>query len=459
MKVLVLNPPVFDVKFSRDGRCQTEANAWLVTFPPTALYSIAGSVREKHETKLMDCIGSNISFQECLAQAEEYKPDYVIINTATPTINSDLETARRIKESTKAQVIIYGEHATARYKHILDNYSEVDYVVLSEPETPIMRILNGDEKAPGVATRGFYGGLWQEPQLDKLPFPAYDLLPDTYRFPLTGERWMFVRSGRGCPFNCIYCVMPFMSGGNVRYHSPEYMLRQFKWMADDLGIRVWMLWDELATYDRERMIRMCDLMVKEKLNERCTWFCTTRVDKFDFELAEKMHEAGCRMISFGIESGSQEVLNKNKKGITVEQSRKAVKTARDNKMKTIGHLIIGLPGSSDETEKQTIEFAKELKLDFAQFYTATPFLGSKFYTMAKENNWFVEEDWDKIEQGSVSVSYPNFPAERIEYWRRRAYREFYLRPHTIWAGLSMTSVSQLIRLPIHVLNFLKWMKK
>lgn len=458
-KVLVLNPPVENVRFSRDGRCQSEENTWLDTFPPTTLASIAGAVREKYETRLIDCVGANISAEDCLKQVSEFKPDFTIINTATPTVKMDLETAKKIKETTGSKIIIYGEHATARYKFLLRNYPQVDFAILGEPETPILSILDRKPKVKGVASRNWDGGVWQEPDLDKLPFPAYDLLPPYY-YPLTGERWMFVRSGRGCPYGCIYCVMPLMSGRKLRYHSPEYMIRQFKWLIFDLKIKLWMMWDELATFDKKRIEQMCSMMVREGLDKKCKWFCTTRVDQFDENLAGIMKKAGCGMMSFGIESGNQKVLDANHKGITIGQAKKAVAAARKNKLRTIGHFVLGLPGSSPKTEEETIKFAKDLCLDFAQFYVATPFPGSQFYAMARKNKWFVEEDWNKVEQGSVNISYPEFSAEQILFYRRKAYREFYKRPITVLRGVTAMSPKQfLLKIPSYANTFTKWMKK
>jgi len=236
------------------------------------------------------------------------------------------------------------------------------------------------------------------------------------------------------------------------------MIRQFKWLLE-IGIKVWMLWDEIATADRKRMENICELMIKEGISKKCKWFCTTRVDRFDYDIAKKMREAGCRMISFGIESGNQNVLNFNRKGITLEQARNAVKAARDNRLKTIGHLILGLPGSDEKALEQTARFARELKLNFAQFYVATPFPGSDFYTLAKKKKWFISKDWSKVEQGSVTISYPNLSNKRIEYWRRKAYRDFYLRPFAVYSLLSMMSAKQLLKLPLYFFRFRSWMKK
>jgi len=460
LKVLVLNPPTKDVRFSRDGRCQSEEGTWLDTFPPVYLASIAGAIREKYNVKLIDCMGSKIKFGECMQMIKDYNPDFAVINTSTPTILMDLETAKLIKESTNAKIIMYGEHITARYKHLLENYSQLDYAIIGEPETPILNILKGNHKVDGVATRDWVGKVWQEPNLDQLPFPAYDLLPPYY-FPLTGEIWMYVRSGRGCPYNCIYCVESLVSQHKLRYHSPEYMLKQFKWLANELGIKLWMFWDELSTFDKSRMIKICELLIKEGLNKTCKWFCTTRVDHFDEDLAKIMKEAGCKMVAFGIESGDQKVLDKNRKGITIEQIEKAVSAARKYNLRTIGHFIVGLPGSSPSSERKTIDFAKKLKLDFAQFYIATPFPGSQLYEIALENKWIKPiDDWEKVEQGTAVLSYPNFSNEEIQKWKRKAYHEFYFRPSTILRGLSMMSINRIItKLPSYALKFITWMNK
>ncbi len=458
VNVLILNPPTKNLRFSRDGRCQSEENTWLDTFPPTTFASIAGVVREKYKIKVIDCMGSRVSYDECMKGIEEFNPAFSIINTSTPTIRNDMDVAKNIKEKTGSKIIVYGEHITARHEKVLKEFPQVDYAILGEPETPVMNVLSGKQESEGVATRDHTGGIWQEPDLDKLPFPAYDLLP-VYKYPLTGEKWMFMRSGRGCPYGCTYCVMPLMANRNVRYHSVDYMIRQIKWLIYDLDIRLYMFWDELATLDKKRMLALCERMIKEGLHKKCKWFCTTRVDCFDEELAETMEKAGCRMISFGVESGSQTVLDRNKKGIRIEQTVQAVKAAKKYGLTTIGHLIIGLPGSSPETEKETIKLAKKLKLNFAQFYIATPFPGSDFYKEAVQENWFVNKDWDNIEQGSAVISYPNFPASEIKKWKDKAYRSFYIRPYAAYSLLSSISLRKILDLPKYVISFFGWMRK
>jgi len=458
MRIAVLNPPTNGLRFSRDGRCQSEENTWLDTFPPTTLASIAGVLRRKYKIKLIDCIGDKISYEKCIRMVKKFKPEFTVINTSTPTIRNDLEVAKIVKEGTNSKIIMYGEHITSNYKKILKNFHQIDYAILGEPETPIINILNSNSKVRGVATEKFDGGIWQEPNLDALPFPAYDFLP-VYKYPLTGEKWMFIRNGRGCPYGCIYCVMPLMSSRKIRYHSVDYMIRQIKWLVYDLKINLFMLWDELATFDKERMLNFCRKMVDEGLHEKCKWFCTTRVDHFDEDLAKNMKRAGCRMISFGIESGSQKVLDQNKKGITLDQILNAVNVAKKYGLRTIGHFIIGLPGSSPETAKATIKLAKRLKLNFAQFYIATPFPGSEFYKECLKNKWFVNNNWNHIEQGTVTISYPNFSVKQIKKWKDKAYISFYFRPYAIYSVLTSISMKKIFELPKYVIKFFGWMKK
>ncbi|MDP7078411.1 MAG: radical SAM protein [Candidatus Undinarchaeales archaeon] len=457
MRVLVLNPPgPGGVRYSRDGRCQSDEGAWLDTFPPTMLASVAGALRVEHQVVITDCIGERLGMDALMERVEALDPDAVVCNTATPTIAADMAALAAVKGSCDALTLAYGEHVTARAAELLKDQPALDVAVLGEAETPVLRALRGEERIPGTAVRGWTGEPWLEPELDTLPFPAYDLLP-TYRFPLTGEPWLFVRDGRGCPYNCSFCVMPRLGGRRARFHSSEYMLDQLTWVVERLGIRLWMLWDELATLDRGRMERLCDLLVGSGLAERARWFCTTRADQFDQALAQRMHAAGCRMVSFGVESGSQHVLDRCGKGITVEQVRQAVAAAGDAGMHTIGHCIIGLPGEDEESARATVDLAIESGLDFAQFYTATPFPGSAFHEEAVREGWFVDGDWGAVEQGTAAVSYPHLPAERIAELRREAYRAFYLRPKAAVSVATMTTPRALLDLPRMTLGFLGWM--
>jgi len=456
MKVLILNPPARH-GFTRDGRCQSEENTWLSAFPPVMLAGIAGAVREKYEVKLIDAIGTHLSYDRCIELIKKYKSDFSIINTSIPTFEGDIKTAQMVKKITKSKVIVYGEFVTSAYKEVLKKYYFIDYVVRGEAETPIMNILKGKARNSGIASRSYNGGIWQEPELDKLTMPAYDLLPPYY-YPLKGKRWMFIRSGRGCPYNCLFCVVPKLSGRKLRYHSVDYMIRQIRFI-NNRGIYYFMLWDDIATYDKKRMLDFCIEMKRTGLYKKNKWACTTRVDRLDEALAKNMKEAGCFMISLGIESASQKVLNLNRKGIKVEDSTRAVNAARKYGIKTIGHFIIGLPGDNKKTINETISFAKKLKLSFAQFYTVATYRGSELYEQAQKEGWLKEKGYAKIDQARANVSYSQLSDLEIEQFRRKAYLRFYLRPRAIYSLSSSISLVVLLKMPLLIKKFFKWVFK
>jgi radical SAM superfamily enzyme YgiQ (UPF0313 family) len=456
MKVLVLNPPAFKA-FTRDWRCQSDEDTWLSAFPPVMLAGIAGAVRKKYDVKLIDAIGSRLSFDECGRMAKDYNPDFIVINTSMPTIEGDMRMAAEVKKTTNSRIIVYGEFVTSAYKEVLKKYYFIDYVVRGEAETPIMNILKGKARNSGIASRSYNGGIWQEPELDKLTMPAYDLLPPYY-YPLKGKRWMFIRSGRGCPYNCLFCVVPKLSGRKLRYHSVDYMIRQIRFI-NNRGIYYFMLWDDIATYDKKRMLDFCIEMKRTGLYKKNKWACTTRVDRLDEALAKNMKEAGCFIISLGIESASQKVLNLNRKGIKVEDSTRAVNAARKYGIKAIGHFIIGLPGDNKKTINETISFAKKLKLSFAQFYTVATYRGSELYEKAQKEGWLKEKGYAKIDQARANVSYSQLSDLEIEQFRRKAYLRFYLRPRAIYSLSSSISLVVLLKMPLLIKKFFKWVFK
>ena len=452
-KVICINPPPGSTygKTSRDGRCQSEEGTWTETFPPVTLASIAGHVRAGgHEVTLIDCIGSDITWEGLEARMREIKPDAVIINTITPTIQEDLSTAELAKKINPACITAaYGTMPTALPADVMKMQPALDVCLRGDPETPALLAVNGEPQPPGI---------WVEPDLDALAMPAYELLPD-YRFPLNNRRWTFIIDGKGCPYKCIYCVEPVVSDHRARYKSVKRTVDEIEFAVDRLGMTFFMFWDELFTLNFERSTEVCKEIIKRGLNKRCQWMLTTRVDRADKELFALMKEAGCWMMVFGIESGNQGVLDRVRKGITLEQSRNAVTTAAAIGLRTVGHFIIGLPGSSPATEEDTIKFAKSLPLDFAQFYCCTAFPGSELYDWAVNEKLITVDSWAGVEQGTANIGYPDFSAEEIQKIKRRAYNEFYFRPVFWWRFFNSFSVSALPYLFARGMRFLKWMLK
>lgn len=452
-KVICVNPPpgARYGKTSRDGRCQSEEGTWTETFPPVTLAAIAGHIRSRgHETVLVDCIGSDLAGADLEKRLRDFMPDIVIINTITPTINEDLSVAALAKRVNPACVTAaYGTMPTAMPEEMRKIQPALDHCLRGDPETPALDVVEGRPPCPGI---------WVEPDLDVLGMPAYELLP-RYRFPLNDKPWTFIIDGKGCPYRCIYCVEPVISDRKARYKSVARTLEEIEYVVEKLKIPFFMFWDELFTLNFDRSSEVCREMIKRGLHRKCSWMLTTRVDKADPELFRLMKEAGCWMVVFGLESGNQRVLDNVKKDITLEQSRRAVETASAQGLRTVGHFIIGLPGSSRESELDTIRFAKSLPLDFAQFYCCTAFPGSELYDWAVKENLLAVESWAGVEQGTVNISYPHFPGAEIQAIKRRAYIEFYFRPVFWWRFFRSLTPAALPSLFARGVRFLRWMLK
>ena len=451
--VILINPPAPKEfgNLTRDGRCQSEESTWSVTFPASTLASIAGHIRQAgFKIKFVDCIGENISIHQLLLIVKKFKPDYAVINTATPSIESDLKVVRLIKDINSSTIIgVYGTMPSDLPNEIKKMEPLVDYCLRGDPETPALLMVQG--KRPPLE-------VWVEKNLDNLATPAYDLM-SAYFFPLTGERWVFLMDGKGCPYRCVYCVEPKISGRHARYKSAERIVEDIDFIVNKLNIHLFMFWDELFTLNKKRCLDICRLMIEKGLNKKCRWMATTRVDRVDEELLVLMKQAGCWMLAFGLESGDQNVLDIVKKDITLAQSRKTVKMAKRIGFKTLGHFIVGLPGSSPRSEAKSISFAKELDLDFVQFYTCTAFPGSELYEIAQKNKWLVVKDWGDIEQGNVNLTYPSFSAAEIHKWRRKAYTSFYFRPRFFYNFFRCLSLRALINIIPRGIKFTSWIIK
>ena len=452
---MIVNPPYVE-EWDRDGRCQTPADSWGAPFPPVTIASIAGHLRSRgYDVTLFDAVGARLSWSDLQGVLEKRTIDVVVINTATPTIENDLRVASLAKKYHDCIAIAIGGFPSALPEECFSIEPNLDLIIKGEdPERPIEKVLEGDAKGDGIITKSNTStSPYIENDLNCLGIPAYDLLPD-YRFPLTQESWTFIFDGRGCSFNCRYCIIPRLCGGRFRWKSNARIVDEVEYCRDSLKIRLMMFWSECFSVDKERVITLCQELKKREIDAK--FLCTTRVDMVDPDLLGKMYDAGFRWISFGIESGSQQILDKMNKRITLEQSRYAVKIANEAGLKTIGHFILGLPGETEDTLKSTLEFSREIGLDFAQFYTFTPFPGSELYDEFVDEGWKGPKKWEELEQGNPSVGYMNLSTEEIRSWRRRAYYEFYFRPTFISTLMRSVSLWGFLHLGSHGIRFLRW---
>jgi radical SAM superfamily enzyme YgiQ (UPF0313 family) len=195
------------------------------------------------------------------------------------------------------------------------------------------------------------------------------------------------------------------------------------------------MYADLFTVNREQVMGICEGMIREGLNFK--WTCNSRVDYVDPEMLQMMGRAGCWLISWGIESANEQIRKRVHKGTTNEKIVRALEWSKAAGIMNWGYFIIGLPGETEETIQQTITFSKALPLDLALFHIAAPYPGTPFFFEVVENGWFRSgTTWEEVDMDESTVlDYPGLPAERIEYWARRAFREWALRPKPMWTFL------------------------
>lgn len=257
--------------------------------------------------------------------------------------------------------------------------------------------------------------------LDSLPLPNYDHIKrriETYP----------IFSSRGCPHNCIFCCR--VLGNRIRVRSPKNVIDEIKHAISKFRPKLIDFADEIFTFPKERASAICDLMISEGLNKVIKWTAQSRVTGVDQELFDKMKEAGCVNVDFGVESGNPEVLRTIKKGITITDAWNAIKSAKKAGLKTGSYFIIGHPFETVQTIGDTIKLATKLNTDTVSFGIMVPYPGTEVYEMAVkgEGNYkLISKDWkDYDKQIGNALELDDLNRRELERWQRKAYTAFYV---------------------------------
>ncbi len=474
--VLLVNPPAPDGGIwirsqHRVGRRSRENMIW----PQVSLATMAACLQPDYKIEIVDAIATRMGWAEFEELLSKKRPRYYLTQVTAPTLTNDMFGVFLAK-SYGAKTIAFGTHVTPNTINTLNAYPALDFILRGEPELTLRELVDAldskieqNEKMASLMQKADPGRIpisaekvaqgdlssikglaWRLageiklnpdrpfiPNLDELPLPMHHLLPlDTYRMPLIKGPYAFVVPSRGCPAGCKFCIKHVSYNYSVRVRSPENVMAEL-WSLKKLGIDNVMMYADLFTVNREHVIGICQAMIEEKINMK--WMCNSRVDYVDQEMLSLMGQAGCHMISWGIESGSKEILKRARKGIYPEKSEQALRWAKTAGIKNFGYFIIGLPGETEETIKQTIAFSKTLPLNVAIFHIAAPYPGTPFFYDVIKNGWFRPGvNWEEIDMDCSTVldySEVGLNAERLEYWQKRATREWALRPAPIWTIL------------------------
>lgn len=447
MKPLFLNPPTFD-DFDGGAGARYQASREVTSFwYPTWLCFPAGMIEG---SKVVDAPVQKLDLSDCLEIARNF--DMVVMYTSTPTLAIDIETARRIKEVKPDIVtVLTGPHVTILPEESLKaGKGAIDIVCRGEFDYSTKELCEGKdwEKVDGISfmREGKVVHTADRPpieDLDALPFvaPVYrrDLLISEYIIPHFKSPYVSIYSSRGCPSKCIYCLWPqTFSGQRMRTRSPQNVYEEVKWIVQNIPeMKELSFDDDTFTANRDHARQVANLIKPLGIS----WTINARAN-CDYETLKIMREAGLRHVVVGYESGNEQILKNIKKGVTKEQAIQFTKDCRKLGLSIHGAFIMGLPGETKDTIRETIEYAKQLDLNSIQASLASPYPGTEFYTLAKEQGWIASDDFiDDTGHQKCVINYPHLSNAEIFNSVEEFYDKFYFRPKYIMRSIGKMIVN------------------
>jgi anaerobic magnesium-protoporphyrin IX monomethyl ester cyclase len=415
----------------------SQINYWQ---PLGTLYVAASLLRAGHEVRFLN--GAFMSNAGILRELRAYGPEFVGLYSTTFGWEKARRAAREIKKiDSGIFVAVGGPYPIAAQGRCLEDEPSVDAVVTGEGEATAVEMLErlgqgkGLEGVQGVVYRDGPRIAANQPRpliadLDTLPFPARELLGDAARYlppPATYRRQpvAVMITSRGCNRRCLFCFqMDRHRKSGIRYRSVENVLEEIELVLGQ-GYREIKFIDDTFAADYQRAMRIAGEIKRRGLD--FTWFASACVNQVDEPLLRAFREAGCWAILFGAESGVQKNLNAIRKGITVEQIRKAVAAAKEVGLTVLTPFLFGIPGETFEEGLRTIDFAIELDPDVANFHAITPFPGTELYDNIDMYGTMSGDLEDYTYQGAAFVPH-TMTREQIAELRQIAFRRFYSRP-------------------------------
>jgi len=438
--------------------------------PHLGLAYVAASLRENgYSVNFIDAETDRLTAEETATLALKDDPIFIGLSAYTALIKSAAKVAAAIKQlDPNRTVVIGGWHPTVLPKKTLEEFAEFDIAVFGEGEQVARELTYALENSlstsdiSGIVYRSGGQVIKNQPHhrvddLDSLPFPAWDLFPiEKYQAHYTTNRNIIelpVNTGRGCPGRCKFCAR--VTGGVVRRRSVNSIMEEIHVDVGRFGAGAIVFMDETFTADPELAEELCERMIADGLNRKIYWLCQTRVDWVTPELLDVMGRAGCRHISFGVESGDPDILAGAGKGTDLGQITEAVRSAKRAGILVDNFFILGLPNETPRTLRKTVNLAVELDSDFANFFILVPYPGTKVYEMARRGEGglrLLTDDWDMygIQMGR-SLELDGLPRSKLERAQFLAYLRFYLRPRKIRNMLRMVNLRVL---PTYLWNLL-----
>ncbi len=378
------------------------------SWPPLILYHLHALIPD---SVVVDAPAHNLNEEATIRKLASLNADAVVTSIGTFTVKEDAPFLRRVKQELKCATVLFGEFPTATP----DAARQLaDLVITGEPEAAVKHL----PRALARRKEFVDGGLVKH--LDSLPFPKRVLKDRELYFNPFAKRTPFttVLATRGCPFDCMFCTVPALYGRSFRLRSSENVLEELA-LLEEQGFREVFFRDENLTLHKDFIAALCKGIINRGIGLQ--WMSNSRVDTVDEELLNLMHDAGCHLLKFGIESFSDATLRMIKKGTSAEDARRAISLCNDIGIDSVAHMLIGNPGEQEEQIMQNINELIRVNPTYASFDVIRT---------------YPQTGLARIEEQGKGTS---IPKERLESIHNYAFRKFYLRPRLLFKHMRQLS--------------------
>jgi radical SAM superfamily enzyme YgiQ (UPF0313 family) len=450
MKIYLLNPPYFP-HFIRSARWQDTGRGGTLYYPIWLSY--ATSLLEKHnyDVRLVDAPAFDWDTKKVIQDVEEFNPDLLVIESSFTSLNNDMKVAQNIKSIYHGLMVMVGPPCSLYSEDILQKSGAIDITCKYEYEYTLLEIAENISSGksvsqiPGICHKLGDNMVCNQnrpwttgEQLDEIPFVSkiYNEHLKIKDYFLGSSLYPEVQifTGRGCPFMCTFCSWPeTLMGRKYRVRSIENVIAELKWIELNLPeVKEVFFEDDTFTINQKRVSAFCEAYRSAGLH--IAWACNARAT-LDFSTMREMKGAGCRLVIVGYESGDQDILQKIKKDITVDDARKFARNAKMAGLLVHGDFVVGLPDETKETIRSTRDLIRELKPDILQVSVATPLPGTEFYRWAREKGYLLTTDpneyLDNAGHQRAIISYPWLSEQEIVQSVDRMLRDYYVTPSYI----------------------------
>jgi anaerobic magnesium-protoporphyrin IX monomethyl ester cyclase len=440
-------------------------NRSYVIMPSLGIGYIASVLKnDGHDVTVLHCLKEGFGFDDFEKFVSERSFDIIGIQMFTFDVNpvkQHLEVIKKVNPG--AITVLGGYHPSGDRQGVLKTIKKADYAIICEAEIAFPALTRELQK-PKPDFSGVPNLVWRDGEqikvnpvqvvesLDDIPFPAWELMdPRTYPEAPHGAFFKSFPTApiiitRGCPFTCTFCSGKSITTKRIRKRSAENVLEEMRFLQSEYGVNDFLVEDENFTLHKGLVREFCELILEN--NMKIGWSCPSgiRLDTLDAEMLSLMERSGCYSLAVGVEFGSQRIHELTKKRLTLDTIRERMELFHDTDIKTTGFFLMGIPGETEEEMRQTIEFAKSLPIDRAQFNNYMPLPGSELYDEIVSNG-NVKIDYDHFFVHDVSYVPEGMTRNKMKWLQRRAYLEFYLRPSIFFnAFRDIVSLRQFYRL-------------